>query len=950
MDDLDHSMHIAEFDWSSFYDESEECVSLQPALACPDDLSDSDDSLNSSSVSGSSQQDTQQNAEVDSDVTESNSAGCNCIESLLKLDESGAQVTGVCPVECPAGNTLGTKEAHWKNVEEVTEERSDNTNTLQPDTLCAECSEASITRDNVQLENAKYEPNPLNVKEPHTTEGAVSDSGSHVPARAEKERWFVTVDYTPVRPRARAPTVKKKRRQKKTCKISHTRCHRQEKSPELEEEEEETAGGRDAESNRDLSRTSGWGQSADTNPEKDSCEEDTVSENSVHFSKENFFEAPADKNIPKPGRSASTTTSHDTSTSKALSRAESAESDEFSSIHSYDSESYLTAAESAEEAQHLLTGESLQPVDVMQLQSSVSLPSERQMHSFHSDLSHNVAAVNRDSNECTVDARRALTFPSAGQRANEMPDDNSTCDINTHGVGPRVRSDAPGVQKHDINPVPCGSSSGDQLSPVPDLIVTPCPVADSPETYAEAAGRARPVFAISAFWNEMEKVTINDILQLRMSRDTPPRGTDPTVTENVDEIRHSPLVDRGLVELSDTADSDYFTQPDESKPERFSTSDFEEEEEEDWQFVGTSGNSTPDPLGKSQERTSDSSLLSYEEEDESTSSEGTQTPVPLENFACFEGQGLAWPGQMTKSKSMHNVQALIKEDVTDTFGNDESTVLRDKNCPETLAPALFLSRYDTDVLDEHFPEVFEYFFTEDKTNNNESGCITVYNPDELSVAPVFDYSLCPLRDDVPPLSFLLDSLCSDGKPIPIFSCCPPTIREITLPKPDYVFLRTEEEGVVADDFSPIRVVSCSFVQADQCGTRAAAAGGSYSWKTALNMREIGLRGRGSIWGRTSGTWMFPPDSEKLEGKVLALTVQPSILETKKTARQEGIFSTLKQSDMCLVCIAFASWVLRSSDPENADTWKAALLANVSALSAIQYLRHYVKRRPRQDDP
>ncbi|KAG7495071.1 hypothetical protein JOB18_043561 [Solea senegalensis] len=939
MDDLDHSMRIAEFDWSSFYDESEECVSLQPALACPDDLSDSDESLNSSSVSGSSQQETQQNAEVDSDVTESNSAGCNCTESSLKLGESGAHVTGATQVDCPAGNTLGTKEAHLKNVEEVTEDRSDNMNTLG-----AECSEASITRDNVQQENAKYEPNPLHVKEPHTTEGAVSDSGSHVPARAEKERWFVTVDYTPVRPRARAPTVKKKRRQKKTCKISHTRCHRQEMSPE---EEEDTAGGRDTErvrfteSNPDLSHTSGWRQSADTNP--DSCEEDTVSESSVHFSKENLSATQADKNIPKPGRSASTTTSHDTFTSKALSRAQSAESDEFSSIHSCDSESYLTAAESAEEALHLLTGESLQPVDVMQL-------SERQMHSFHRDLSHVVAAVNRDSDECTVDARRALTFPSAGQRANEMPDDNSTCDINTHGVGPRVRSDAPGVQKHDINPASCGSSSGDQLSPVPDLIVTPCPVADSPETYA------RPVFAISAFWNEMEKVTINDILQLRMSRDTPPRGTDQTVTENVDEIRHSPLVDRGLVELSDAADSDYFTQPDESKPERsscecFSTSDFEEEEEEYWQFVGTSGNSTPDPLGKSQERTSDSSLLSYEEEDESMSSEGTQTPVPLENFACFQGQGLAWPGQMTKSKSMHNVQALIKEDATDPLGNDESTVLRDKNCPETLAPALFLSRYDPDVLDEHFPEVLEYFFTEDKTNNNESGCITVYNPDELSVAPVFDYSLCPLRDDVPPLSFLLDSLCSDDKPIPIFSCCPPTIREITLPKPDYVFLRTEEEeGVVMDDFSPIRVVSCCFVQADQCGTRATAAGGSYSWKTVLNMREFGLRGRGSIWGRTSGTWMFPPDSEKLEGKVLALTVQPSILETKKTARQEGIFSTLKQSDMCLVCIAFASWVLRSSDPENADTWKAALLANVSALSAIQYLRHYVKRRPRQDDP
>uniref|UniRef100_A0A3B3US64 PPARGC1 and ESRR induced regulator, muscle 1 n=1 Tax=Poecilia latipinna TaxID=48699 RepID=A0A3B3US64_9TELE len=54
---------------------------------------------------------------------------------------------------------------------------------------------------------------------------------------------------------------------------------------------------------------------------------------------------------------------------------------------------------------------------------------------------------------------------------------------------------------------------------------------------------------------------------------------------------------------------------------------------------------------------------------------------------------------------------------------------------------------------------------------------------------------------------------------------------------------------------------------------------------------------------------------------------------------------LKQSDMCLVCIAFASWVLKTANPEAGDAWKAVLLANVSALSAIRYLRKYVKVEP-----
>ncbi|KAG7254575.1 hypothetical protein CRUP_031276 [Coryphaenoides rupestris] len=53
---------------------------------------------------------------------------------------------------------------------------------------------------------------------------------------------------------------------------------------------------------------------------------------------------------------------------------------------------------------------------------------------------------------------------------------------------------------------------------------------------------------------------------------------------------------------------------------------------------------------------------------------------------------------------------------------------------------------------------------------------------------------------------------------------------------------------------------------------------------------------------------------------------------------------LRQSDMCLVCIAFASWVLKSANPQVGDAWKAVVLANVSALSAIRFLRRYMRER------
>uniref|UniRef100_A0A3B4YM75 Uncharacterized LOC111660759 n=1 Tax=Seriola lalandi dorsalis TaxID=1841481 RepID=A0A3B4YM75_SERLL len=907
MDDLDHSMHIAEFDWTSFYDESEECSLLQPSLACPDNLSlsDSEDSVNSSPVSSAGQQEKQHSPDVNSDGAESNAAGCSTgEESRMKL---------------------------WMKLNErSTGEQAEEDSVTQVDSeICPDCLAGNTLK--------------LNVNE---------HSGA---ARVEKERWFVTVNDSPARQRVRATSFKKKRRQKKPCKNSPSLCsHREEKSHanglEINKDKYKSEEWRDmdfTQSNQNFVQNSGGHQSSEVIPKSVSdslqlsCEEDNVSENLdiSHSPKENITEPTTDRDKHEPGSSAST--SHDTFTPKDSSKLESAESDEFEdgveffSVYSYDSESYLSAAESVEETQHLLM-ENFQPVDFIQLPRSAPLTlqtksadstQDRQMHSCDSTSPCNAA----DTNYERTDVEPALTFPSAGQRADKMPDDNSACENNSHSTVLHTLSHTSGLQKHKINLSASGSSSGDQLSPlpVPDLTVTPCSAADNPEAYAKAAGHTRPVYAISAFWEEMEKLTINDILQLRMGRSTPPWETQETATTNVDEspTSHSPLVDTvqynlpdggGLMDMSDTADSDYFTQPDESKPDRssceFSTSDFEEEY---WQFLDASRNPSPDPHSKNQQGTNDSPFSSQEEDEE-------------------------------EDKSTYNIQSL-----------EENLVLKVSDSLETLIPAPFLS--NTDILDEHyqisFPEVFEYFFTEGKAKN-DSRCVAVYDPDDISVAPVFDYTLCTFRDEMSFIS-LHDSQCSEEKPIPIFSCSHP-LRELTFPKSNYVFLSADYEAEhELDNLSPIRVVSRSFIQANQCGTSAAAAGGSRNWKSLLWMRKIRFHDKGSIWCRRSGAWVFPVEAERIERKDPPVTVltqgrvssTPSELFRELAVQQKGVFSTLKQSDMCLVCIAFASWVLRSSDPESADAWKAALLANVSALSAIQYLRHYVKKKtPPQDDP
>lgn len=53
------------------------------------------------------------------------------------------------------------------------------------------------------------------------------------------------------------------------------------------------------------------------------------------------------------------------------------------------------------------------------------------------------------------------------------------------------------------------------------------------------------------------------------------------------------------------------------------------------------------------------------------------------------------------------------------------------------------------------------------------------------------------------------------------------------------------------------------------------------------------------------------------------------LEIKKMSNMATLLAgrdrfrySIKQADMCLVCIAFASWVLKSTNPQSTDMWKA----------------------------
>lgn len=973
MDDLDHSMHIAEHEWMSFYEETEQCGLLQPLLACPDNssLSDSEDSGNSGLSTG--QIEPQHNPAANSGEGENSAAGCCKEEAQLNRSGSGAQqddlatnaeedsdrrVTSHTCLNYPVIDKGGV----YMRAAEHIAEGTNITTTLQTDqqnvqsqdgesselkkedgAVQTECDTSSI-HDSDPLSLSRRE---LNVNEPHTTGRSVSS----VALRTEKERWFVTLSDGPARQRLSVTPVKKKRRQKEPCKNNHMyQTPKQDKPSEKGLKLE-----KDTEYVTQSNQNSGGYPSAEENPERVHIE--VISDLSQMSLTSGQGDNVSDKLLTKDRNnqvpSSSASTSHDSFTAKAPPGSDSVESDEFGdradflSPHSSNSDSDLSATESTEEPkQRLMANQQLQSsscltknIGLLSLTGNTSDTQAREMTSCHDTLFCNVTAANCEGCE-SVNVKSTLTLPSAAQCVDKMPDDNSTCDTDTHCTQFYMPSASPGLQKHEINLSASVCSLGDQLSlsPVPDVTLTPCSVADSPETYPIAAGHTRPVYAISAFWDEMEKLTINDILQLRMGRNTPPRNTQITVTPYDDDFstNHSSLVDTveytdgGLMDTSDTADSDYFTQADESKPDRssceFSTSDFEEEY---WQFLGTSRNPSPDPQSKNQLRTSDPPFLAHEEE-ESTASEGKETPVPSDDIVeeCFEDQdsnafissNLLQPRVLTKSKSVRNVQALNTEDLP-LLGSDESspfvssclsleenTLLKASNGlgTQTLAPFLF----NTEAVEERtqisFPEVFEYFFTKDKAKP-DSRSVVIYDPKDISVAPGLDYTLFPLRNEKS-FSFLRYSQYSEEKPIPIFSYSHPTIRELAFPN---VFLSADFKE--ADGISPVRVVSRSFMQCNDYGMSAAVPHEFDSCKSLLSIRKISFHNKGSIWCRESGAWVFPCEAEKItikkadpsialvtEGRSSSnapqlyrdLAVQQGILETMQTTSKSELSCVL----------------------------------------------------------
>lgn len=828
MDDLDHSMCIADHDWKNFFEETEECWLLQPLLACPDkwSLSDSEDSGNLSVSLGTDRRELCQN-----EGGESNTVGCCAEDWEISQSCSGGEQDNLtakakaeggrrakpatcCDTTAPCAEAGDTEAAaHVLQVTSV------------PGTLRTEPQNApSLDEGASELKkgdgDTQKEGNALSVEEPdplsfEQRELSAGKDVSAVASRTEKERWFITVCDGPPRQQARTKAAKTKVRQKKTCRKENKR----QRLPKTKA----CKSGREVQSDEISAAHPGYGGGG------------------VETTFDNMLTTAVDCQNPSGPVSSTGPSGLDSETGDSL---------EFVLAHSWDSDSYLSAEEEYQEARHLPSSAPLRKnptCDSMVYPAGDTVP-------------HNCESTDT-----------ALALPSAAQSADKSPNDSSECDA---GEG-RMPAETPGPQAHgSIHPSASVSKPGDEcgLHNVPDVTLTPCTVAESPETYAAAAGHRRPVYAISAFWDEMEKLTINDILQLRMGRASPPAGADKTAAPHVDDLAEShssavdpaelSLPDAGLTDGSDNADSDYFTQPDDSKPDRssceFSASDFEEEY---WQFLGTSRNPSPDPQAGN---IRNHPCTGCEEEEESTGSEGRDTPVPPDSsdnwtFEHQEADNPTVQRPILKSKSMRNIQALSALDLCLDSKDESSSFLCSCLSPEgentveaddglqTQISSLFAPDpvAGNDWTQTSVLEVPECYYTKEVGTN--SGSVIVYNPGDIAPVSALDHSF---------LYTLCCSHISKEKPVPIFSYNHSTIRELTFP--NYIFLSTEPLGDTPSVFTDTGGTGDI-----DSGLSAEAPDWFHNWNGLLPRRKTHFHGKGSIWWKGSGAKLFPVEDPEL---------------------------------------------------------------------------------------
>ncbi|KTG05923.1 hypothetical protein cypCar_00005976 [Cyprinus carpio] len=889
MDDLDHSVLIAEQDWDCFCTESEECSVQQAKLAALDEtgFSDTDDDKTFVHVSSvPTQTSPDQPCEED-----------QIVECKLQHTSENSEFTEYPSPNTEPQNTRFAEQMSDAGANEpgATYEDSNLTEKLNLEKLRGNCENKLSQATNTPVSEISVEE-IMHEKSIDGIEMLTEMTDWSTVAKKEKERWFVTVNDSPVHLRVKDPTsVQKKRRRKKPSKNRQNtgvmkKCSSLNNNTEPNKETTERQITQEKFEQENISFYSPNIQNVlhiqDTKcilPTGSSEGEEEKTSCPISLKKEIMTEMPEAKLERKPANSLN---------------------------------SLLTAKQMPPTIFKDLTGSLPQYCDH---KSAVCDKYDKSVVE-NCECQHTTDHLIHFNNDTEVESPRFMLG------ASKPADPSDTIEEKTEQQEPLGKS----YNREEFQETQSSSNSAKTSGPTP------------------------PIFAISSFWDELEKLTINDILQLRTANNKTetiiPEESSPLVTVNAQ------LLERGEVESKDdsledgleddAADSDYFTHLDDSKPDRssceFSTySDFDEEF---LPLLHLSANPSPEPLEvKEQTQRFLESGMDSEETWRSQSNEMVKLcPESDPSLYLHSEKEAEMQDIFLKAKEDENMNAFL----LDHCGTRRSTP----------SPVLSIS----DILDNQCLQTFfEILGSDTKAEQHQT-----WIPDRItslcfsqnsSVAETYD----DFFSDFEVGNFLFPSIQVSTKSektlVPIYSSSHSVVKDL-----EY----TEVEEVIPSDCEdenvPIRVMRCAkpSESSNICFI-------TRTWRNLSLRRTKLLMGR--TWCRMATSWGFPKKADTvyerdrtrttsssiaqpklpelfLENQALGQVTEHQIRvgETVADADRDRILFSLKQTDMCLVCIAFASWVLKSSNPQSTDMWKAALLANVSAISAIQYLRRYVK--------
>ncbi|XP_028826275.1 uncharacterized protein perm1b isoform X1 [Denticeps clupeoides] len=863
MDDLDHSVHIAEKDWDCFCEDSEECALLQPELA----------QLDESGLS-----DNESTKDVDQPNVEEarNEGGLTSISELLNVTSSEIDVE-------KKSSRVDQQTPDLSGQEKDSGEHHNESSATIPTKKDYDCYNLAANNNLKHKESQKKEILDGIEAAGHPTDVTV------LPIK-EKERWFVTVNDSPVRLRAKPLTsASKKRRKKKMSKGSR------QWAAGLEQQMLISKAGSEAES----------------------CGEHKIREHPNPNSSLKELQRNLQTETPQVNQFVLPSQQH------VQNRHDDDDDDD-------DGQSSPTAENPNTPEVYDTQKNTIQIQLQMDTSLSDSVKSQSTIASTHTDYTthlHNTA-----SNDLTTRSQLATTIPNKQNKnfPEEIP--NSNIVLLTE-------------KKLFVD-----------FRPEDQSPLTPEEANEIETSLAQREGPTRPVYAISSFWDEMEKLTIDDILHLR-NRPVLEEDIYPSlVLWSCDSSDPDPAVACCLQEsiLPDVLDndSDYFTHVDDSK-QRSSCeiSTFSDFDEEFLQMINTSANPSPDP--------EEIPKVAYTEDSRIQTEISKQ--LRSDNMALFlSSDAESSSSTLSPCGSLQSLPTF-EEIPFHNFGQEEEeSNLLFKSYPLVMANSDLLGCVPSSVvstgefLDNSLPPVFENSTSDMFLSKRSSSDLSLVYSDNLTVVEGYDSFFCDFDDGN--MFFPLQHGTKDST-VPIFSCSRSMMADQIFPGVDVILQHEDQEKL-----APVRVSSHH-----ECYTQRRG------WKSLLSFRQMGFVRKGNSWCEKARSWVLPVMTGSSDRSLKTQQFYTSSLqqivhmgnsiltgfvsqarrlsgqEETSALRSNTLLFSLKQSDMCLVCIAMASWVLKSTKPQSADSWKAALLANLSAISSIQYLRHYMRKRGVEDE-